>query len=87
MAYRLYMQARGYTEGVLAYVVYEGCWCKKHEMYDFVQPCLLKKLVRGMKSMKWRLVGSSNPETHRFEQADATVKYAVASQHRMRLRF
>ena len=57
---------------------------------------------RQWKSMMWRLVGSSNPETNRFEQTDVIVKdfgrhYAVAarvwlrssvsSRYRMRLRF
>ena len=39
MANRLCVQpARGYTEGVLAYVVYEGRWCREHKVCDFAEP-------------------------------------------------
>ena len=73
------------SKGVLAYMVKEGCWCREHKLCDFAQPLLLQELVRGMESMRWRFVGSSNPETHRFEHTDATVKdwerqYAVAAE-------
>ena len=51
------------------------------KLCEFAQPWLLRRLLRGMESMRWRLVGSSNPGTHRFEQTDAKVKdgrHAVA---------
>ena len=49
MAYRLRgQQARGHTDGVLAYVAYEGCWCMEHQLCNFAQPWLLQELVRGM---------------------------------------
>ena len=31
-------------QGVLAYVVYKGCWCKEHTLCDFAEPRLLQKL-------------------------------------------
>ena len=72
MAYRLCtQQARRHTEGVLPYVVYEGCWCRERNLCDSAQPWLLRTLVRGMESTKWRLVESSNLETHRFGQTYA----------------
>ena len=74
MAYRLRgQQARGHTDGVLAYVAYEGCWCMEHQLCDF---CAAMACCRSLFAAwtRWRLVESSNPGAHRFEETDATVK-------------
>ena len=78
-------QVSGHTEGVLAYVVYEGCWCKEHKLYDFTQPWLLRKLVRGMESMKWRRVENAIVKDWKRHYAVVAELPAVASKFCVKL--
>ena len=74
-------QARGHTEGVLAFVVYEGCGCREHDYFGAM--AVAERSRHGKHEVA--TCGSSDPETQIFEQTDVIVKdwerqYAVAAE-------